>query len=169
MLPVAASRLRPRTTLVVASLFRLRLLFLLAQLLLPTQNARLISRFFSLGNHILALISPRNRSPRQNVFRVKRQNALRRLDGPVEILLGVIGLRQAMERVAKLRVNRQSLTVFRNRFRQFSVAEKVNSVVIMVFRGFRRRVTHAVILASLVLSIPILRAQSGAAHGAASC
>jgi hypothetical protein len=56
-------------------------------------------------------------------------------------------LRQAMERVAKLWIDRQGLIVFRNGFREFSFAEKIDTPIVMVFRGFRRAVVHASSLA----------------------
>jgi hypothetical protein len=59
----------------------------------------------------------------------------------------VIGLRQAMQRVAKFRIEFQGARVFRDRFREFSFTKKVYARVVMVFRALRSLTIHAAILA----------------------
>lgn len=121
--------------------------FLFLQLLFPAENTRFVSSFFRLGNHPFALIGAGNGSPRENVVRIKRKYAPRGFNGAVKILLGVIGLRQAMQRVAKFRIEFQRTRVFRNRFREFSFAEEIDARVVMVFRVVRCIAIHAAILA----------------------
>jgi hypothetical protein len=117
------------------------------QLLLPSEDARLVSGFFRFGDHAFALISARDGSPGENIVGVERQNAPRGLNGAVKILLGVIGLRQAMQRVAKFRIEFQRARVFRDCFREFSFAEKIDARVVMVFRVLRSVTIHTAILA----------------------
>ena len=121
--------------------------FLFLQLLLPAQNARFVSGFFSLGDHAFALVGAGNRGPGQNVVRLELEDPPRGFNGAVKILLGVIGLRQAMQRVAKFRIEFQSARVFRDCFREFSFAEEINSRVVVVFRALRLLALHDVILA----------------------
>jgi hypothetical protein len=56
-------------------------------------------------------------------------------------------LRQAMERVAKFRIEFQGARVFRDCFREFSFAEKIYACVVVVFRAFGSLARHVVILA----------------------
>lgn len=139
--------------------------FLFTELLFPAQDARFVARLFGFGNHVFALIGARNRSPRKDICWVEDEDSLRGFDGAVEILLGVIGLREAMERVAKFRVDRQSLIVLRNCFREFSFSEKIDALVVMIFGGFGFRVAHLDILASVMNSHPV----SGTFGGEAVC
>jgi hypothetical protein len=58
----------------------------------------------------------------------------------------VIGLRQAMQRVAQFGIQFERPRVFRNRFGKFALPEEINSIVIMVLGGLFRRVAHSAIL-----------------------
>ena len=121
---------------------------MLPQLLFPAEDARFVAGFFSFGNHAFALEGARNSGPGEDILRVEGEDAPRGFNGAVKILLGVIGLRQAMQRVAKLGMEFERTRVFRNGFRQFAFAEEIDSRVVMVFRGLIGRVAHARILAS---------------------
>ena len=124
------------------------LLFL--QLLLPAEDSRFVSGFFGFGNHALALIGAGDGGPCENVVGVEREDAAGGFNGAVKILLGVIGLRQAMQRVAKFGIEFQGARVFRDCFREFSFAEEINPRVIMVFRALRSLAIHAAILAPVL-------------------
>ena len=119
---------------------------MLPQLLLPAEDARFVAGFFSFGDHAFALVGARNCGPGKDVFRIEREDALRGFNRTVKILLSVVGLRQAMQRVAKLGVEFERPHVFRDGLRQFSFAEEVNSGVVVIFRGAIRSAAHAVIL-----------------------
>jgi len=58
----------------------------------------------------------------------------------------VIGLRQAMQRVAKFGIEFQRARVFRDCFREFSFAEEIYARVVMVFRALGGLAGHVVIL-----------------------
>src|SRR5271156_5643423 len=120
-----------------ASSLALRLLLL--QLLLPPKHPRLVPGLFRLRDHPLPLIRPRNRSPRQNVLGLERQNPLRRLDRPVKILAGGVCWRQTMQRVRKFRLELERPRVLRNRLVEFPLAEEINPGVVVVFRALRFR------------------------------
>jgi hypothetical protein len=95
------------------------------------------------------LVGAGDGGPGQDIVRIERQDAVGGFDGAVEILLGVIGLREAMERVTKSWIDFESLVIFRDCFRKFSCAKEINSCVVMIFGGLGRRVAHAGSLASL--------------------
>ena len=76
---------------------------MLAQLLFPAEDARFVAGFFSFGDHAFALIGARDGGPGENVFGIEGEDAARSFNRAVKILLSVVGLRQAMQRVAKLR------------------------------------------------------------------
>ncbi len=121
--------------------------FLFLQLLLPTEDSRFVAGFFGFGDHSFALIRAGNGSPGENIFRVELKDAPCGFNGAVKILLGVIGLRQAMQRVAKFRIKFQRACVFRNCFPELSFAEEIYARVVVVFRALTRLAVHDVILA----------------------
>jgi hypothetical protein len=120
--------------------------FLFLQLLLPAEDACFISGFFGFGDHAFALIGARNRGPGENVIGVELQYAPGGFNGAVKILLGVIGLRQAMQRVAKFGIELQRARVLRDRVREFPFTEEIYARVVVVFRALRRLARHSVIL-----------------------
>jgi hypothetical protein len=122
--------------------------FLFFQLLLPAEDARFVAGFFGLGNHAFALVGAGDGGPGENVIGVEREDAAGSFNGAVKILLGVIGLRQAMQRVAKLGIEFEGARVFRDCFREFSFTEEIYARVVVVFCALGRVVGHAVILAS---------------------
>ncbi len=111
-----------------------RFRFLLLQLFFPSEDARLITGFFGFGDHSLALIGARNRRPRQNVIGIERENAPGRLDRAVKIFLGVVRLRESMQRVGEFRVHLERAAVFRDGFVELPLAEEINPRVVVVFR-----------------------------------
>jgi hypothetical protein len=124
--------------------------FLFLQLLLPAEDSRFVSGFFGFRDHALALIGARDGGPGQNVVGIEGQDAPRGFNGAVKILLGVIGLRQAMQRVAKFGIEFQRARVFRDCFREFSFAEEIYACVVVVFRALRSLTIHAAILAPVL-------------------
>ena len=120
--------------------------FLFLQLLLPAEDARFVAGFFGFRNHAFALIGAGDGSPCEDVVGVEFKDAARRFNGAVKILLGVIGLRQAMQRVAQFRIQLQSARVFRDCFREFSFAEEIYARVVVVFRALHRLAGHDAIL-----------------------
>jgi hypothetical protein len=121
--------------------------FLFFQLLFPAEDSCFIAGLFGFGDHAFALVGAGNGGPGENVVGIEREDAAGSFNGAVKILLGVIGLRQAMQRVAKFGIEFQSARVFRDCFREFSFAEGIYACVVMVFRALRCVVGHAVILA----------------------
>jgi hypothetical protein len=121
---------------------------MLAKLVLPSEDARLVSGRFCFRHHAFALIRARNRGPREHIVGVESQDAVRRFDRAVKILLSVVGLREAMQRVGKLGIEFERPLILLDRFGQLARAEKVDSCVVMFFRGGIRWGTHHTILAS---------------------
>ncbi len=79
---------------------------------------------------------------------VEREDALGGFNRAVEILLSVVGLREAMQRVAKFGIEFEGPRVFSNCVGHFSFAEQIDPSVVMIFSGFPRVFAHADILAS---------------------
>jgi hypothetical protein len=121
--------------------------FLFFQLLLPAEDTRFVAGFFGFGDHAFALIGAGNGGPGENVVGVELEDAAGGFNGPVKILLGVIGLRQAMQRVAKFRIEFQRARVFCDCFREFSFTEEIYACVVVVFRVLNGLAGHIVILA----------------------
>lgn len=114
----------------------------------PAEDAGFVSGSFGFGDQAFALVRAGNRGPGEDVLRVEFEQSLARFDGAVKILLGVIGLRQAMERVGKLGIEIERFFVFRHGFRIFSFAEKIGTRVIVFFGARVRRARHPSILTS---------------------
>jgi hypothetical protein len=124
--------------------------FLFFQLLLPTKDSRFVARFFGFGDHAFALVGAGDGGPCEDVVGVEREDAPGGFNGAVKILLGVIGLRQAMQCVAKFGIEFERARVFRDCFREFSFTERIYACVVMVFRAFGTLARHVVILAPVL-------------------
>jgi hypothetical protein len=120
---------------------------LFLQLLLPAEDARFVSGFLGFGDHAFALVGAGDGCPCEDVVGVEIEYALGCFDGAVKILLGVIGLRQAMQRVAKFGIEFEGARVFCDCFLEFSFAEEIYARVIVVFRVLGSLARHIVILA----------------------
>jgi hypothetical protein len=112
----------------------------------PAEDAGFVAGGFGFGDHAFALVGARNRRPGQDVFGIEFEQALARFDGAVKILLGVVGLREAMERVGKLGIKSERFFVLRDGFRVFSFAKIISAGIVVVFGGRIRRAAHASIL-----------------------
>jgi len=116
-------------------------------LLLPAEDAGFAAGFFGFGDHAFALVGAGDGGPGENVVGVESEDAAGGFDGTVKILLGVIGLREAMQRVAKFRIEFEGARVFRDCFRELSFSEEIYARVVVVFRALGGLAGHVVILA----------------------
>jgi hypothetical protein len=105
------------------------------ELFLPAQDAGFIAGFFGLGNHSFALVGAGDGGPSENVVRIECDDAAGGFNCAVKIFLGVVCLRETMERVGKFRIECESAIVLGNRGVELAVAKKINSRIVVVFGG----------------------------------
>ena len=117
------------------------------QLLLPAKDSRFVACFFGFGDHAFALVGAGDGGPGEDVVGLELEDTAGGFDGAVKILLGVIGLRQAMQRVAKFGIEFQGARVFRDCFREFSFTEEIYACIVVVFRALGGFARHDLILA----------------------
>src|ERR1019366_10669300 len=91
----------PASWLIGVSLCGLLALF---QLLLPSQDARLVGLRLGLRDHALALIQNGEAGMRKHIVGVELGNAISDVDGLVELLRVLVNPRQAVHRVKKGRI-----------------------------------------------------------------
>src|ERR1019366_1671961 len=122
----------PASWLIGVSLCGLLALF---QLLLPSQNARLVGLRLGLRDHALALIQNGKAGMRQHIVGIQLGNAIGNLDGFVELLCVLINPRQAVHGVEKGRIGGDGRFVLPDGFLVMPLSVQIERRVVMVFRG----------------------------------
>jgi hypothetical protein len=123
---------------------------LVAELLLPSEDASFVAGLLSFRDHSLALIGAGYSGPGEDVVRIKLEDASGGLNGAVKIFPGVVGLREAMKRVGEFRIERKRAIVFRDGFLNFSFTEEINSGVVMIFSVHGERCLGAAFCAAIL-------------------
>src|ERR1039458_4014206 len=122
----------PASWLIGVSLCGLLALF---QLLLPSQNARLVGLRLGLWDHALALIQDGKAGMRDAIVGVQLGNAISDLDGLVELLRVLVSPRQAVHGVKKGRIGGDGRFVLPDGFLVMPLSVQIERRVVMVFRG----------------------------------
>jgi hypothetical protein len=130
---------------------------LVTELLLPSKDASFVAGFFSLGDHSLTLVGSRDSGPGEDVVGIQLEDAPRGFDGAVKIFPGVVGLRQAMERVGEFRIELERAVIFRDGFLDFSFAEEINSGVVVIFSSHNNKCCADASRCAAILPSPLRR------------